>query len=66
MRRGVPNNAAKAAAQRLAQVMAHQSADDDENDDDLALDYAAISGTGSIGLGGTGRATPARVPTVII
>lgn len=64
MRRG-PNNAAKAAAQRLAQVMAHQSADEGDDDDDLSLDYAALSGTGSIGLGGTGRATPARASTVI-
>ncbi|KAK4282847.1 hypothetical protein QN277_014174 [Acacia crassicarpa] len=58
MRRG-PNNAAKAAAQRLAQVMSH-STDEDDEDDDLALDYDAISGSGGIGLGGTGRATPAR------
>lgn len=63
MRRG-PNTATKAAAQRLAQVMSH-STDEDEEDDDLALDYAAISGGGGIGLGGTGRATPARASMVI-
>ncbi|XP_054818942.1 coiled-coil domain-containing protein SCD2-like [Prosopis cineraria] len=63
MRRG-PNNAAKAAAQRLAQVMAH-AADEDDEDDDLALDYAVISGSGSIGLGGTGRATPARASLAV-
>ncbi|KAF7817868.1 coiled-coil domain-containing protein SCD2-like [Senna tora] len=67
VRRG-PNNAAKAAAQRLAQVMAHQSADEEENDDDQPLDYAALSSSGStgIGLGGTGRATTARVPAVVV
>ncbi|XP_028780873.1 coiled-coil domain-containing protein SCD2-like [Neltuma alba] len=63
MRRG-PNNAAKAAAQRLAQVMAN-STDEDDEEDDLALDYAAISGSGSIGLGGTGRATPARASMAV-
>ncbi|KAJ4969575.1 hypothetical protein NE237_016276 [Protea cynaroides] len=50
------NFAAKAAAQRLAQVMAHQSKeeeDDDDDDDELSLDY---NPTGSIGLA-SGRAT---------
>ncbi|KAJ4973369.1 hypothetical protein NE237_006543 [Protea cynaroides] len=35
------NVAAKAAAQRLAQVMASQSADDDDEDDDLGFRYSA-------------------------
>ncbi|KAK9278128.1 hypothetical protein L1049_027687 [Liquidambar formosana] len=35
------NVAAKAAAQRLAQVMASQMADDDEDDDDLGFRYSA-------------------------
>lgn len=35
------NVAAKAAAQRLAQVMASQTADDDEEDDDLGFRYSA-------------------------
>ncbi|KAK4256895.1 hypothetical protein QN277_006558 [Acacia crassicarpa] len=35
------NVAAKAAAQRLAQVMASQTADDDEEDDDLGFRYIA-------------------------
>lgn len=61
MRRG-QNTAAKAAAQRLAQVMSHQSEDDDE--DELGLDIATISGGGSIGLGGTGKAAPARASMV--
>lgn len=60
--RRAQNNATKAAAQRLAQVMSHQM-DDDDDDDDIALDYSAISGTGSIGLAG-GRATRPRSPMV--
>ena len=35
------NVAAKAAAQRLAQVMASQTADDDDDDDDLGFRYSA-------------------------
>ncbi|KAF8400038.1 hypothetical protein HHK36_015912 [Tetracentron sinense] len=35
------NFAAKAAAQRLAQVMASQTADDDDEDDDLGFRYSA-------------------------
>ncbi|WCJ36338.1 Coiled-coil domain-containing protein SCD2 [Euphorbia peplus] len=35
------NVAAKAAAQRLAQVMASQTADDDDEDDDLGFRYSA-------------------------
>lgn len=43
------NNATKAAAQRLAQVMSHQSPDDDEDhDDDLSLDYTPVIATGSV------------------
>lgn len=58
---------AKAAAQRLAHVMAHQSADDDEDDDDLLYDYNGpmSSNTGSLGLGG-GRAMPSRSPMVLL
>jgi len=59
------NNATKAAAQRLAQVMSHQTIDEEEDDDDIALDYSAISGTRSIGLGG-GRAVRPRSPVVAI
>lgn len=35
------NFAAKAAAQRLAQVMASQTADDDDDEDDLGFRYSA-------------------------
>ncbi|KAJ7973416.1 Coiled-coil domain-containing protein SCD2 [Quillaja saponaria] len=58
--RRAQNNAAKAAAQRLAQVMAHQP-DGDDDEDELDFDYSSISGTGSIGLAG-GRAMRARSP----
>ncbi|AES82578.2 ripening-regulated protein [Medicago truncatula] len=58
------NNATKAAAQRLAQVMSHQTIDEEEDDDDVPLDYSAISGTRSIGLGG-GRAARPRSPVSI-
>lgn len=54
----------KAAAQRLAQVMAHQQADDDEEEDDLFNDYSSVSGVGSIGRAG-GRSMRARSPMVI-
>ncbi|WJX85496.1 hypothetical protein P8452_67941 [Trifolium repens] len=54
------SNAQKAAAQRLAQVMSHQTIEEEE-DDDVPLDYSAISGTRSIGLGG-GRAVRPRSP----
>ncbi|KAL5995293.1 hypothetical protein ACLOJK_025351 [Asimina triloba] len=50
--RRTQNNAAKAAAQRLAQVMAHQQADDDdedeEDDDNMSVDFGMSAG-GSIG-----------------
>ncbi|EXB67661.1 hypothetical protein L484_010229 [Morus notabilis] len=49
---------AKAAAQRLAHVMAHQAADEDDEEDDLLYDYG---GTRSLGLGG-GRAIRSRSP----
>ncbi|XP_042475547.1 coiled-coil domain-containing protein SCD2-like [Macadamia integrifolia] len=52
------NYAAKAAAQRLAQVMAHQQTDDDDDDEDLSLDY---NPTGSIGLA-SGRAMRSPSP----
>ncbi|XP_022143147.1 coiled-coil domain-containing protein SCD2-like isoform X2 [Momordica charantia] len=54
------NNAAKAAAQRLAKVMA-SSADDEDEEDDLSFDYSLSSGTGSIGLAG-GRSVRSRSP----
>jgi hypothetical protein len=59
------SNAQKAAAQRLAQVMSHQTIEEEEDDDDVPLDYSAISGTRSIGLGG-GRAVRPRSPMVTI
>ncbi|XP_059598832.1 coiled-coil domain-containing protein SCD2 isoform X1 [Vitis vinifera] len=46
------NNATKAAAQRLAQVMAHQPPDDDDDDDDdeeLSFDFAPVGAAGSTG-----------------
>ncbi|XP_050940735.1 coiled-coil domain-containing protein SCD2 isoform X4 [Cucumis melo] len=58
-RRG-QNNATKAAAQRLAKVMA-SSADDEDDEDDLSFDYSLASGTGSIGLA-SGRSVRARSP----
>ncbi|XP_061348494.1 coiled-coil domain-containing protein SCD2-like [Gastrolobium bilobum] len=63
--RRAQNTATKAAAQRLAQVMSHQTGvDDDDDDDDIALDYSTISGAGSIGLGG-GRPMPTRSPMAV-
>lgn len=53
---------AKAAAQRLAHVMAHQAADEDDEEDDLLYDYG---GTRSLGLGG-GRAIRSRSPMVLL
>lgn len=54
----------RAAAQRLAQVMAHQPEDDDEGDDDLSYEYTPASVTGSIGLA-AGRGMHPRSPMVI-
>lgn len=55
----------KAAAQRLAHVMAHkQTDDDDEEDDDLSYDLGLSSGTGSLGLVG-GRSMRPRSPMVM-
>ncbi|XP_062084588.1 coiled-coil domain-containing protein SCD2-like [Humulus lupulus] len=58
---------AKAAAQRLAHVMANQSADEDDDEDDLLFDYGSMSssGTGSLGLGG-GRAIRPRSPMTVV
>ncbi|XP_057498055.1 coiled-coil domain-containing protein SCD2-like [Actinidia eriantha] len=54
------NVAAKAAAQRLAQVMSHQSPDDDEDEeDDLLYDYSPAVAAHSLGLAG-GRGAAAR------
>ncbi|XP_075659569.1 coiled-coil domain-containing protein SCD2-like [Castanea sativa] len=50
----------KAAAQRLAQVMAHQQADEDDEEDDLFNDYSSVN-VGSIGLAG-GRSMRSRSP----
>nr|POE91397.1 coiled-coil domain-containing protein scd2 [Quercus suber] len=51
----------KAAAQRLAQVMAHQQADEDDEEDDLFNDYSSVSVGRSIGLAG-GRSMRSRSP----
>ncbi|KAI8547813.1 hypothetical protein RHMOL_Rhmol07G0224900 [Rhododendron molle] len=58
------NVAAKAAAQRLAQVMSTQSsADDDEDEeDDLLYDFAPATAAPSLGLAGGGRAASAARP----
>ncbi|KAF9623179.1 hypothetical protein IFM89_037760 [Coptis chinensis] len=58
-RRG-QNNATKAAAQRLAQVMAHQAADSDDDDEDDSYDFNT-SLTPSIGLS-HGRGIRPRSP----
>ncbi|KAK9073598.1 hypothetical protein SSX86_007922 [Deinandra increscens subsp. villosa] len=52
------NVAAKAAAQRLAQVMASQTTDDDEDDDDLGFRFAAPTsfGNNSANNNGSGNA----------
>ncbi|KAL9253660.1 Coiled-coil domain-containing protein [Drosera capensis] len=56
------NMQAKAAAQRLAQVMAHQSTTDDEDDeDDFALEY----GSKGLGLAATGRSIRPQTPTSV-
>ncbi|KAL7087403.1 hypothetical protein ACP275_13G066600 [Erythranthe tilingii] len=55
-----PQNA-KAAAQRLAQVMAHQPADDEDEEDDLLYDFAPAVSSGGIGLAG-GRQNKNRSP----
>lgn len=56
----------KAAAQRLAHVMANKpTEDDDEDDDDLSYDLSSLSSsTGSIGLAG-GRSMRPRSPMVM-
>ncbi|KAF8394502.1 hypothetical protein HHK36_020712 [Tetracentron sinense] len=60
--RKTQNYAAKAAAQRLAQVMAHQPAEEDD-EDDLSFDYNSSNATGSIGLA-AGRAMKCRYPAL--
>ncbi|XP_050917193.1 coiled-coil domain-containing protein SCD2 [Lathyrus oleraceus] len=53
MSKRAQNTSTKAAAQRLAHVMSHQPiGEEEEEDDDIALDYTSISGTGGIGLAG--------------
>lgn len=55
----------KAAAQRLAQVMAHQQTDEGDEEDDLFNDYSSTGGSiGSLGLAG-GRGVRSRSPLVI-
>lgn len=55
----------KAAAQRLAQVMAHQQADESDDEDDLFDDYSTtVGGVGSIRLAG-GRSVRSISPMVI-
>ncbi|KAL3651094.1 hypothetical protein CASFOL_007497 [Castilleja foliolosa] len=51
----------KAAAQRLARVMAHQSADDDDEEDDLLYDFDSAAPSTGIGLAG-GRNARTRSP----
>ncbi|KAH9688501.1 Fas-binding factor-like protein [Citrus sinensis] len=60
----------KAAAQRLAAVMAHKPSDetddDDDDDDDHSRDYRAPGGPGVIGLSGTGgRTMRSRSPSSV-
>ncbi|KAF3791067.1 Coiled-coil domain-containing protein [Nymphaea thermarum] len=58
------NVAAKAAAQRLAQVMASQTTDDDDEEDDLPFRYNATSFAPSVGSSITDRRkVPARSPS---
>ncbi|XP_031489996.1 coiled-coil domain-containing protein SCD2-like [Nymphaea colorata] len=58
------NVAAKAAAQRLAQVMASQTTDDDDEEDDLPFRYNATSFAPSVGGSITDRRkVPARSPS---
>ncbi|CAA0821298.1 Unknown protein [Striga hermonthica] len=55
-----PQNA-KEAAQRLAQVMAHQPADEEEEEDDLLYDFDSAVPSAGIGLAG-GRHSRTRSP----
>ncbi|KAL5712826.1 hypothetical protein ACHQM5_014955 [Ranunculus cassubicifolius] len=63
--RRTQNYAAKAAAQRLAQVMAHQpnDSDSDDDEDDYGFDYNPVSAAPSIGLA-PGRGTRPRSPAI--
>ncbi|XP_058752901.1 coiled-coil domain-containing protein SCD2-like [Vicia villosa] len=63
MSKRAQNTSTKAAAQRLAHVMSHQPiGEEEEEDDDIALDYTSISGTGGIGLAGRRPAVRPRSP----
>ncbi|CAI8584394.1 unnamed protein product [Vicia faba] len=65
MSKRAQNTSTKAAAQRLAHVMSHQPiGEEEEEDDDIALDYTSISGTGGIGLAGRRPARPRSPMTV--
>ncbi|XP_038715241.1 coiled-coil domain-containing protein SCD2 isoform X2 [Tripterygium wilfordii] len=50
-----------AVAHRHAQVMTHQWADEDDDEDGISLDYSLVSGLGSIGRA-RGRAVQSRSP----
>lgn len=54
----------KAAAQRLAQVMAHQMVDDEEDEDDLLYEYNPSSLSVGVGLASS-RPIRIRSPMVI-
>lgn len=53
----------KAAAQRLAQVMAHQMTDDEDNEDDLLYEYNPSSLSAGVGLASS-RPSRTRSPMV--
>ncbi|KNA17773.1 hypothetical protein SOVF_076200 [Spinacia oleracea] len=55
------NVATMAAAQRLAQVMAHSGDDEDEDEDDLLVDYQPVGSLGGLGLA-AGRSGRPRSP----
>ncbi|CAN6472432.1 unnamed protein product [Victoria cruziana] len=62
--RKTQNVAAKAAAQRLAQVMASQTTDDDDEEDDLPFRYSSTSFAPSVGSSiGDRRKVTARSPS---
>jgi len=60
------NLAAKAAAQRLAQVMGQGGDDEEEDEDDLIVDYNPTGSLGGLGLAAGRSARPrSRSPKVI-
>lgn len=58
------STATKAAAQKLAQVMSHQLAEEEEEDDELMYDYSSVTPTNSVGRTG-GRVMQSHSPVVI-